>query len=934
MLGAAAGLLLGLVEVAWLLATAGASFDGARETAELVALTLAVLAGAGTLVGAVEGLLCAAVEEAAAALGDPRRDAVWHARLYTALAVPPIALVCAQIFAGPRARTIAHHDLYAVAIGVVALAAWFSTVRAWQRLHRGERSRRLVLALALAAALLALVVYAADQKILVRLYPFFHHGLGFGAFAAAQAALALVWLGLRRRLVRLVEPSTAAALACLLLALGASALGAISHRRALRTVVLERAALLSPIVRAVHRAEPSRAASVAAADGAPAGEGPHLGPVDIFLVTIDAMRADRLNARVAPHLTALAARGVVFERAYTEVPHTSFSIATLLTGKYVYALSALGLDAAAHETLPEVLKRERYKTAGFYPPSVFTIDRERLAAMEQSAYGFEYVKYEHMDAPGRTQQVIDFLEREHPARAFVWVHYFEPHEPYDRHPGHFDDARDAAGRYDGEVHFVDAEVQRLVDYVQRTRPRAIVVVAADHGEEFGEHGGRYHGTTLYEEQVRVPLVFVSLGGALPPHRVAAPVSLIDVMPTLLSLVGIVPSVKLRGHDLGPWLQAAPPAAAGGSVFGEINQQKMIVSGDHKLVCDLSTEACSAFDLAADPGERKNRIDAPFAAELKRRLDGFIAEESRFESGGSPVDARTRKLIERARLGDKTVARELAPLVGDATLRPEVTRLLATLPPEPATRAALERVSDDAWADLALARLGDLAARKRLLPALEGGCADRPAEWCARAALAVGDVAALGDALARELDEPLQLEVVAALGRSHDPRALDPLVIQLGRVRTRLQTVAALAELDDARALPTLLRWVPNEPYVPVRARMVSLVAQLARRSPAEARAVLMEMAASEHEAPVMGELVRALHAFGAPSVTEPSRARAVAGGELWIVGSGDGALDVGGTRVDMHDGVARVAASRAGRVTVRRLDGDAAPALVFSRRAP
>ena len=126
-------------------------------------------------------------------------------------------------------------------------------------------------------------------------------------------------------------------------------------------------------------------------------------------------------------------------------------------------------------------------------------------------------------------------------------------------------------------------------YLRKTRPRALVIVAADHGEEFGEHGGRYHGTTLYEEQMHVPLVFVTLDGAgLPPHHVAAPVGLVDVAPTILSLIGIVPSAKMRGRDLGPWLGPSPPAdaAAHGPVFGEIDRQKMIVDGNHKLVCDL------------------------------------------------------------------------------------------------------------------------------------------------------------------------------------------------------------------------------------------------------------------------------------------------------------------------------------------------------------
>ncbi|HEX9104337.1 MAG TPA: sulfatase-like hydrolase/transferase, partial [Polyangia bacterium] len=591
--------------------------------------------------------------------------------------------------------------------------------------------------------------------------------------------------------------------------------------------------------------------------------------------------------------------GVVFDRAYAQVPHTSFSIATLLTGKYVYALSALGLDAASHQTLPEVLRRERYKTAAFYPPSVFTIDRDRLRPMEDSRYGFEYVKYEHLDAARRTDQVIRFLDEEHPARAFVWVHYFEPHEPYEPHPGHFDGARTSAEEYDGEVHYVDAEVARLLDYLKRTRPHALVIVAADHGEEFGEHGGRYHGTTLYEEQVHVPLAFATLDGVgLPPHRVATPVGLVDVAPTILSLIGIVPSAKMRGRDLGPWLLPSPPPEdAHGPVLAEIDRQKMIVDGNHKLVCDLSTDACSAFDLAADPAERKNRIDEAWAAPLRARLDAWMTEESRFEASGA--DPRVQRILDRARLGDAAVARELPVLLADPSLNREVARLLAVLPPDAANERqpmrALDPIAAD-WLRIAGARLGEKESRDELLRALPRLCApDSDVERCARGALAVGDVPAMIAALDRAatLDEPLQRALLAALGRSRDPRALDSLMIALGNVRTRLDCVAALAALDDARALPTLLLWLPNEPYVPVRAAMAALVAQLAHKSPADARAalpVLARLADVEREPPVMAALLPALHALGAPAAVDTTRGevRTVAGGELWIVGSGSG----------------------------------------------
>ncbi len=959
-LGAFAGALVGILEATWVLVTAGASFDGDAEVARFCAAAVGLLVGAGALAGLAEALAAAAVTEAAHLAGEHKRDtALWQARLYTTLAVVPVALLCAQIFNGPRARTIAHHDVYAIVIGVVMLAGLWLVVRLWQRLYRDTMPPSTAWSFVVIAAVATYGLYRVDQQVLVRLYPFFHLALAVLVFVGAQVVVALAHLGARRRTVRLLRPRAALAIGCLALTAGALSLALVGKTRALRAVLVERAVVASPIVRAFAHAEaPAPVATTSVTDEAPAlPEGPQLPAGDVVLITVDAMRADRVTPRTAPFLSSLAATGVVFERAYTQVPHTSFSLATLLTGKFVFALSTLGLDSAAHETLPEVLRRERYKTAAFFPPSVFTIDRERLKSMEDAHYGFEYVKYEHMDAPGRTDQVIHFYDTVKPERAFVWIHYFEPHEPYDLHPGPFAQAHEAVDRYDGEVRFVDDELARLVGYLKQTRPHALVIVAADHGEEFGEHGGRYHGTTLYEEQEHVPLIFATVDGqGLVPHHVAAPVGLVDVAPTILALAGILPSAKMRGRDLGPWLlppDKMAPVNAHGPVFAEIGQQKMIVDGQHKLICDLATDACNAFDLAADPGERHNRIDEPFAADLRRKLDGWMAAESRFESGaGTSGDARTRRIIERARLGDKTAALDLVPLAGDATLAPELARLWAALPPNPSTRETLARLALDAtssapareWSDVALARLGDTAARDRLPARLERACADGVSgDFCARAALADGETRWLARALERgDADEAVQIELTRALGRSHDPAALDPLMLQLANVRTRVETIAALAQLDDARTLPTLLEWVGAEPYVTARARMVALVAQLGRHDVPATRAALAQLAATEREPPVMAALLPALHALGDRGVVDLAAhnppLRALSGGELWLAGSGTGSVDVtigsAAQRVQLVDGIARAATARAGSARLRVIDGDARPQLGFSRPAP
>ena len=118
--------------------------------------------------------------------------------------------------------------------------------------------------------------------------------------------------------------------------------------------------------------------------------------------------------------------------------------------------------------------------------------------------------------------------------------------------------------------------------------------------------------------------------------------------------------------------------------------------------------------------------------------------------------------------------------------------------------------------------------------------------------------------------------------------------------------------------------------------MAALVAQLGRVSPAEARAVLSSLAATEREPPVMAALVRALHAVAAPAVVDLSRAqpRTIAGGELWLVGSGAGTVDAGAQRATMTDGVARLDTPHAAVAPVRRRDGDATPRFAFSRPKP
>jgi len=124
------------------------------------------------------------------------------------------------------------------------------------------------------------------------------------------------------------------------------------------------------------------------------------------------------------------------------------------------------------------MRRYGWKTAAFFPPAVFFIDAQKMKTFETNNFDFEYVKYEYLDADQRVEQIDDFFRKENPRRVFLWLHLFEPHEPYQAHPGHDFGSRDI-DRYDSEIAYCDAVVGRVIAYLQRERPNAIIVVAAE-----------------------------------------------------------------------------------------------------------------------------------------------------------------------------------------------------------------------------------------------------------------------------------------------------------------------------------------------------------------------------------------------------------------------------------------------------------------------
>jgi arylsulfatase A-like enzyme len=698
-------------------------------------------------------------------------------------------------------------------------------------------------ALVTSGVLVAVSAWVADLRVLPHLYPAFHAAL----FALLLAGSAWTIAALRPRSPGfLLVP--ALGIACLAWApFAARRLRLADNLRfvlAEKTVVLARGVELAALV----APPPPLDEGAVRFDGPQAAEIPRAldwAGHDLLLISVDALRADHVSSYgyarpTTPNIDALAREGALFEEAYCPTPHTSYSVTSLMTGKAMRPLMALGLGRGS-ETWAAQLRRYGYRTAAFYPPAVFYIDAERFGAFEESRLDFEYAKVQFSSAEERVGEVVRYLDAAPPSPVFLWVHLFEPHEPYVAHPG-FGSGATPVEAYDGEVAYADAAIGKIVALVRARRPGVAVVITADHGEEFGEHGGRYHGTTCYEEQVHVPLVVV--GPGVVPGRVPDVVQTIDLLPTALSALGIPRPARVRGRDLGPLLAGTAREGADASrglAYAETDDYALVARGKDRLLCARKVSACALYDVQADPLEKTDvAASHPEATrELRGLLAGIEHDVGRYEAGAAPWPDPIR----RGLLRDADAAIDAAALLDDADVAirrkaAEVMFLLHAPATAPETRRALSRDEDGdvrGWCALALVRMGEppppLAATL-----VRGG----DVAWRRRAALAF---ASQGDA--RGGGE------LAAFWREEAPPkgSLD--------VEEAKELLAAMARIRDVEAVPDLSRSLPFVPLRPFLADALGAIGDARGRGP------LLDLFAKERYETARGHEARALFALGA-----------------------------------------------------------------------
>ena len=392
--------------------------------------------------------------------------------------------------------------------------------------------------------------------------------------------------------------------------------------------------------------------------------------LNLLLVTIDTLRADLgfmgYERPISPNLDALAERGTVFEHAYSMASYTGKSIGPTLIGKYP---SETLRDGAHFDTyFPDnVLLAERLQSAGFHTMGV--VSHWYFKPKYGLAQGMEVWDTSAMpadssgdaDASSSSEQLSDAAIRllQDPVnvsrRFFMWVHYFDPHALYVAHPEAPDFKKGASSwsrpAYDGEVWFTDHHLGRLLDYIgsQPWGKKTAVIVTADHGEIFDEHGMNWHGVDLWETLVHVPLVIYVPGAR--PHRVSVKRSLVDLVPTVLDLMGVPQpgGEQLSGESMAGSI-VSPDAGASEErdiyldmpAGPNVSQHRAIIHGPTPGVKLMSEggPVFLMFDLTTDPHELDNltRKDKDEFAQMRAVFDDKLASLHEVHVDPAPFEA--------------------------------------------------------------------------------------------------------------------------------------------------------------------------------------------------------------------------------------------------------------------------------------------------------
>jgi arylsulfatase A-like enzyme/Tfp pilus assembly protein PilF len=390
--------------------------------------------------------------------------------------------------------------------------------------------------------------------------------------------------------------------------------------------------------------------------------------LNVVLITIDTLRADHVGCYgyrqiKTPNIDGLAADGVRFERAFAVVPVTLPSHSSMLTGTYpmlsgMHDFSGNKLSPL-QPTLASVLKQAGYQTGAVIGAAVLD---SRFGLNQGFDFYYDHFEFsrldeanlDEMERPGNVvaDVALDWLEKDWLAKNsqkkfFLWMHLYDPHFPY--HPPEPYSREYAAQPYDGEIAFADEQVGRLLRFLKEKGiyQNTVIVLCGDHGESLGEHGEKTHGFFIYNATMHVPLIIrlpEQLPRQLPEKTVARtladPVSLVDLMPTVLEAVGLQVPSQVQGRSLLREIRpdpSAPDAQANHerTLYGETFLPRIhfdwseLRGSENTKYHFIDAPRPELYDLTKDPGETHNLLTEKkaVAEEMRAKLVAMIRDYS-------------------------------------------------------------------------------------------------------------------------------------------------------------------------------------------------------------------------------------------------------------------------------------------------------------------
>lgn len=367
-------------------------------------------------------------------------------------------------------------------------------------------------------------------------------------------------------------------------------------------------------------------------------------PLNVLLLTVDALRADMpwagYDKPIAPHLSELAKASVVYENYRSVSSYTAQTVATMMTGRYASTLYRTGMFFTnyfeSNDWITESMQSQGIRTMAVHAHLYF----DRAPGLKQGFDIYQMVPGlswnsqtdESITSHKSIPAMIKLLEdpKNTSGQFFMWAHLMDPHDGYTKHEESPDFGDKNRGRYDSEVWYTDLWIGKLLDFAKKQSwwENTAVVISADHGEAFGEHGMYKHAFELWDVLARVPLI-VHAPGAL-AKRIAEPRTHIDLAPTIVDLMKVQGPAGMQGASMAGEIYGDEPESREPIVLELAEDsnnpaRRAIIVGDHKLIVFDTGWKKMLFDLRADPAEENDLAEEQpeKVKQLLAQLDAYF-----------------------------------------------------------------------------------------------------------------------------------------------------------------------------------------------------------------------------------------------------------------------------------------------------------------------